>query len=195
MKYINNPYIVGLTGGIGSGKSTISKMFKKFNIPIIESDLVAKNIIFFKKDIYKKIKSKVGMNTKLKNKNFVLREYIFESSHNLLWINQLIHPIVIRKIKNIIKKYTKFPYIIWVSPLLIENNLQFFVDRVLLINVDPDLQLKRASLRDKLEKEKIFKIFNFQISQENRLQYAHDVINNYNLDTVKKKVFFYTNII
>lgn len=195
MKYINNPYIVGLTGGIGSGKSTISKMFKKFNIPIIESDLIAKNIIFFKKEIYKKIKNQVGIKTKLKNKKIFLREYIFESSHNLLWINQLIHPIVIREVKKIIKKYTKFPYIIWVSPLLIENNLQFFVDRVLVINIDPDLQLKRASLRDKVEKKQIFKIFNFQISQEKRLQYAHDIINNYNLNTVKTRVFFYTNII
>ncbi|MDQ1237741.1 MAG: dephospho-CoA kinase [Wigglesworthia glossinidia] len=194
-KHINTPYIVGITGGIGSGKSTVAKIFAQFNIPVIESDLVAKNLIFSEKRIYKKIKNKLKITKDLKNTKFFLKEYIFSSKKHLLWINKLVHPIVIEKIKKMIFRYTSFPYIVWVSALLIENNLQNFVDRVLVVNIDPDLQLKRTLLRDKINTDQACKIINFQVSQKKRLKFAHDIIDNYNLNSLKYKIFFYINTI
>ncbi|BAC24339.1 yacE [Wigglesworthia glossinidia endosymbiont of Glossina brevipalpis] len=188
---INSPYIVAMTGGIGSGKSTIAKIFSELKVPIIESDIISKKIMFSEKSILNSIKNKLGINFSLNNNKYsklVLRECIFESKSSVLFINKILHPVVKKKIKKIISN-VNFPYIIWVTSLLIEENLYKYVNRILVIDVDPEIQIKRSILRDNVSKNQILNIINFQISREKRLTFAHDIINNYDYSCIRRKVF------
>ncbi|PPI86604.1 dephospho-CoA kinase [Candidatus Pantoea edessiphila] len=176
----NLPYIVACTGGIGSGKSTISNIFSKFNINIVDSDAIAREVVKPKSHAFKKIIRRYG-NSIISEQGMLLRsnlrQIIFQDNKERFWLNNILHPLINIKTKKL-QESSKSPYILWVIPLLIENKLQYQADRILVVNVNEAIQLKRVHIRDNVPISQVEKIIAIQATASQRLFFADDIINN-----------------
>lgn len=173
-------YIVGLTGGIGSGKSTIAALFAQLGVAVVDADVVAREVVEKGSPLLANIVDYFGKEILLDNGGLnrsLLRERIFANEQDKHWLNQLLHP-AIRQAMLIQLQQQSSPYVIWMVPLLIENKLLSYCDRVLVVDVEPETQLRRASLRDNNDVALIRNIMSSQVSREIRLAVADDVILN-----------------
>ncbi|NTX69286.1 dephospho-CoA kinase [Lelliottia amnigena] len=173
-------YIVALTGGIGSGKSTVADAFSRLGIVIVDADIIARQVVepqtpglraieaHFGKDI---INSDGTLNRRL------LRERIFCRPEEKTWLNALLHPMIHQETQRQISAATS-PYVLWVIPLLVENQLQHKANRILVIDVLPETQLQRTMLRDNVTRQHAEQILAAQATREARLAVADDVIDN-----------------
>ncbi|MGR6981875.1 dephospho-CoA kinase [Testudinibacter sp. P27/CKL/0425] len=173
-------HIIGLTGGIGSGKSTIAAMFAEHGVPIVDADIVAREVVEKGSPLLAQIAEHFGEHL-LTNDGELdragLRQIVFNEPAQTEWLNQLLHPAIRERMLQQLQNQTA-PYVLWVVPLLIENNLTEYCQRVLVIDVSEQTQLQRAVLRDNSNLEQIKKIMRAQVSREQRLANADDVINN-----------------
>lgn len=188
-------YIVGLTGGIGSGKSTIADLFMELGVPVVDADEVSRRLVEKGSPLLSKIATHFGADI-LTNcgelNRSKLREIIFNRPEQKNWLNALLHPAINEEMQRQLQAQ-QAPYVLFVVPLLIENNLMSLCDRILIIDVSPQTQLERATKRDKNQRELIQQIMNSQVSREKRLTFADDIINNdedfaQNGDHIKQKV-------
>lgn len=173
-------YIVGLTGGIGSGKSTIANLFALLDVPIIDADVVAREVVEKGSPLLTKIVEHFGQHILDKQGNLdrtALRQIVFHSEQEKKWLNQLLHPAIRAEMLRQLEAVSA-PYVLWVVPLLIENKLSELCDRVLVVDVLPDIQLERAIKRDESKAETIQNIIASQVDRQTRLNYADDVIEN-----------------
>lgn len=173
-------YIVGLTGGIGSGKSTIANLFALLDVPIIDADVVAREVVEKGSPLLTKIVEHFGQHILDKQGNLdrtALRQIVFHSEQEKKWLNQLLHPAIRAEMLRQLEAVSA-PYVLWVVPLLIENKLSELCDRVLVVDVLPDIQLERAIKRDESKAETIQNIIAAQVDRQTRLNYADDVIEN-----------------
>lgn len=173
-------YIVGLTGGIGSGKSTIANLFALLDVPIIDADVVAREVVEKGSPLLTKIVEHFGLHILDKQGNLdrtALRQIVFHSEQEKKWLNQLLHPAIRSEMLRQLEAVSA-PYVLWVVPLLIENKLSELCDRVLVVDVLPDIQLERAIKRDESKAETIQNIIASQVDRQTRLNYADDVIEN-----------------
>ena len=183
--------IIGLTGGIGSGKSATAKYFKDIGIDIIDADYVAKNVLIKNSAGYKLFIHKFG-NKFLDKKNEIdrslLRSEVFSKPDKKIELEKIIHPLVSEEILSFINN-SRSPYCIVMVPLIFETNSSSNYDRVLVIDCNEEVQISRASLRDNQTVKEIKKIIANQASRKERLSIAHDVIlNNSSLENLKKQV-------
>jgi dephospho-CoA kinase len=183
--------IIGLTGGIGSGKSATAKYFKDIGIDIIDADYVAKNVLIKNSAGYKLFMHKFG-NKFLDKKNEIdrslLRSEVFSKPDKKIELEKIIHPLVSEEILSFINN-SRSPYCIVMVPLIFETNSSSNYDRVLVIDCNEEVQISRASLRDNQTVKEIKKIIANQASRKERLSIAHDVIlNNSSLENLKKQV-------
>lgn len=173
-------YVVGLTGGIGSGKSTIAELFAALNVPVVDADIVARQVVAKGSPLLDKITEHFGVGILTENQELnraALREKIFQNEQEKQWLNQLLHPTIRAEMLQQLQQQTA-NYVLFVVPLLIENNLTALCDRILVVDVSPEIQLQRASNRDNNNPELIQQIINSQVSRSERLAVADDVINN-----------------
>lgn len=173
-------YIVGLTGGIGSGKSTVAELFAQQGVPIIDADVVARQVVAKGSPLLQRIMEHFGSQVLLPDGELnraALRERVFHNLEEKQWLNDLLHPAIREEMIIELEKQTS-PYVIWVVPLLIENNLTALCQRVLVVDVEPETQIIRATKRDQNKRELIRHIMQAQVSRDVRLQVADDVINN-----------------
>ena len=173
-------YIVGLTGGIGSGKSTIAEMFAALGVPIVDADIVARQVVEKGSPLLAQIAAHFGegvLNENGELNRAKLRELAFANEAEKNWLNQLLHPAIRAEMLRQLRVQTA-PYTLFVVPLLIENGLTELCQRVLVIDVSADTQLARAAKRDQNNLEQIQRIMQAQVSREVRLAVADDVINN-----------------
>lgn len=173
--------VVGLTGGIASGKSTVAHLFQQhFSIDVVDADIIAREVVEPGSEGLTAIFAHFGL-TILKPDGQLdrtaLREKIFADEQEKAWLNQLLHPMIRAKMIADLAKTTS-PYALLVVPLLIENNLQTLVDRILVVDVDLKTQIARTMARDKVSEQQVRSILAAQASREQRLQYADDVIKN-----------------
>lgn len=188
-------YIVGLTGGIGSGKSTIANLFAELDVPIVDADIVAREVVAKGTPLLEQIAQHFGQSILLENGELnrpALRQLIFANEAEKNWLNGLLHPAIRKAMLKQLSRQTA-PYTLFVVPLLIENNLTKLCHRVLVVDVSPQTQLMRAAKRDKNNVEQIQQIMNSQVSRTERLKWATDIINNdkdlpENLPHLKQKV-------
>ncbi len=182
---------IGLTGGIGSGKSTVADLFREEHIPIIDADSIARNILDVGTEGYCQVIEKFGAEIILSNKELdrrLIREKVFKNPALLQWLNQCTHPKVRAEINRQVSE-TKSPYVILDIPLLFENKLEPTVDRVLVVDVPQELQLERVLQRDDSSAETIESIMKQQVSRDYRLAHADDIIDNsQNLEKLKRQV-------
>src|SRR3989338_9324752 len=172
--------VIGLTGGIGSGKSTVAEMFAKYGVPPLDADQIARELTQKEQPAFSQIIQHFKENLLLKNGNLNrtrLRQIIFENSNERHWLERLLHPLISDVMEKKIKKFKK-PYCIAVIPLLLEVKPLRFIDRILVIDTPEPLQVERTMKRDHLEKSFIVTMMKTQVSRATRLAKADDTIKN-----------------
>lgn len=178
------PYIVALTGGIGSGKTTVANEFAALGVPVVDADIIARQVVEPGTSALETIalhfgKEILNVDGSL-NRNY-LRETIFSNFEQKKWLNALLHPLIQKETQKQLKR-VNYPYVIWVVPLLIENNICHLADRVLVVDVTKEEQILRTIERDNISREQAINILNAQVSREKRLSYADDIITNHTND-------------
>lgn len=173
-------FIVGLTGGIGCGKTTIANMFSALDINIVDADIVARQVVAPNSPALKAINQHFGENFISADGSLnrtALRTQVFNHPEDKLWLNNLLHPLIRERMLADIKASTS-EYCLLVAPLLLENKLDTLVDRVLVIDVSKQTQIDRTILRDNSPTELVENIIASQIAREERIKLADDIINN-----------------
>lgn len=172
-------FIIGLTGGIGCGKSTVAAFFSELDVAIIDADMVAREVVEKGQPALLAIEQQFGSQIlKCGELNrALLRDIIFNDSEQKNWLDKLLHPLIRSRIEERLAQ-AKGHYVILEAPLLFENNLDKLTDYNLVVDIAPDLQLQRASRRDGVSKEQIKAIIKTQLSRQQRLDKADFVIDN-----------------
>ncbi|MGL5335387.1 MAG: dephospho-CoA kinase [Enterovibrio sp.] len=173
-------FTIGLTGGIGSGKSTVSAIFAQFGIEIIDADIISRRLVMPKMPALQAIVNQFGqaiLDSDGSLNRAALRHVIFSDPKQKEWLNSLLHPLIHQSIIDEIAA-AKSPYCLLVAPLLIENGLHHLCQRILVVDVAPETQIERTARRDKVSAEQVSAIIAAQLSREARLSYAHDVVKN-----------------
>ena len=191
-------YIVGVTGGIGSGKSEAAKTFASLSVPVIDLDDIARQITQKNNPGYVEITKNFGNKYLDKNKELnrkSLKIDIFNSSEVKRKIESILHPIILTEYKKQIIKYKSEKYIVIMIALLFETeNYLKLIDESLLIDCDEESQFDRVSSRDKLDKNLIKSIIKSQLSRVQRIKRADNIIiNNLSKDKLKDKIYKYHN--
>ena len=172
---------VGLTGGIGTGKSVVSdKFIELYNTPVIDADEISRTLMKPGQPAYEEARALFGEEIVSSNGEInrgYLRALIFSDEEKRAQLEKIIHPKVRDEISNRIATLSG-PYCLIVIPLLVEANMQSMVDRILVVDSDPSLQIKRVKLRDNCEESQIKEIINSQIDRQERLLHADDIIIN-----------------
>lgn len=173
-------YIVGVTGGIGAGKSAVTDLFIELGITVVDADIVAREVVEPGTPTLEAISKEFGNAMLLQDGGLnraKMRELVFKDEQAKQKLNAIIHPAIRQEMLAQLEQ-AQSPYAILAAPLLIENNLQQFVDSVLVVDVPERLQIERASTRDDVSEEQIKAIMQSQCSREQRLKSANYVIDN-----------------
>ncbi len=183
--------IVGLTGGIGSGKSVAGDFFIELGIDVIDADHVSKNILNDNESAKKLFLEQFGKKFIDKNNNVdraLIRDEIFKNENKKEALESIIHPLVREEIFNFIENSNSVYKIIMV-PLIYETNSQDFYDKIVVVDCKEENQIIRASKRDNKTKNDIINIMKNQASSDERMSIADEVIkNDSSLDDLKKQV-------
>lgn len=173
--------VIGLTGGIASGKTTVSDLFQtQFNIDVVDADIVARQVVASNTPGLNAIVQHFGATVLLESGELnraKLRTLIFSDPNEKQWLNQLLHPMIRQKMHDDLQQVTS-PYALLVAPLLIENQLQAMVNRILVVDVSEKTQIERTISRDKVSLEQAEAILKSQATRQQRLQHADDVVKN-----------------
>ncbi|MDN3638983.1 dephospho-CoA kinase [Simiduia curdlanivorans] len=172
--------VFGLTGGIGSGKSAAAAAFRELGIDVLDADKVARDVVCIGSDALKQISQHFGPDILLPDQSLnraQLRSIIFNAPEEKRWLENLLHPLIRDKITAHLSQRLK-PYQILESPLLLETNQANLVQKIIVVDVDKQTQIDRASLRDGVTRDEITAIVNSQMPREHRLNQADFIINN-----------------
>lgn len=173
-------FSIGLTGGIGSGKSTVAKLFAKLGVPVYDTDVMAKDLVAPGTPALQELIDKLGTNIMTESGELnreELKRLIFENDESRELVESILHPKIRQQLLSQINSCDA-PYCIAVIPLLAEKNWQNIVDRVLVVDLPEDMQISRASLRDKVPANLISQIMRTQVNRDTRLAHSDDVIDN-----------------
>lgn len=174
------PYVVAMTGGIASGKSTVSDLFGELGVPIVDTDLIARELVEPGQPLLASIVSALGKELldaygRLKRRK--LREMIFASPETRATLEKIMHPRIIQEAEERILALD-VPYCLLVIPLLAESGQRASIDRVLVIDADTESRIQRLMKRDDMSREQVMAALSAQASREMRLAIADDVIDN-----------------
>ncbi|WP_232818282.1 dephospho-CoA kinase [Zobellella maritima] len=173
-------FIVGLTGGIGSGKSTVADLFAGLGVEVVDADLIARDLVAPGEPALAAIAEHFGHDVLHRDGSLdrrALRARVFEHPEHKDWLNALLHPLIRERMVAACAA-ARSPYCLLVVPLLVENNLTGLVQRVLVVDVAPEQQLTRTMARDNADESQIKAIMAAQASREQRLTAADDVLDN-----------------
>ncbi len=173
-------YVVGLTGGIGSGKTAASDFLASLGIDIVDADVVAREVVEPGSPCLAAIAEHFGervIDAQGQLNRRALRNIVFNDDRAKEWLNQLLHPAIRARLLAQLQQANS-PYVVLVAPLLLENQLQRYCDRVLVIDVPEALQLERTMQRDNSEQQQVEAIMASQLTREQRLQRADDIVHN-----------------
>ena len=176
---INN-WVLGLTGGIGCGKTAVSNMFEELGITIVDADIIARQVVAPNTVGLNKIVSYFGNEILLPDGTLnraVLRERIFANNDDKEWLNELLHPLIRNKILTDLNTATS-TYVVLVAPLLFENSLDKYCNQTLLIDVPNSVQIERTTQRDNVSVEQVKSIIAAQMPREHKQQKADAILNN-----------------
>ena len=173
-------FVVGLTGGIGSGKSAATAIFEDLGIDVVDADLASREAVLPGSKALDQIQKKFGNEILLEDQSLNrarLREIIFDNPEDKIWLEQLLHP----EIRNIIQsklENSSSEYVILVSPLLFETDQHELCNTTILIDSSLNSQVSRTSKRDSVSEDSVKKIISAQMSRDDKLKIAEIVINN-----------------
>lgn len=182
---------IGLTGGIGSGKSTVANHFSALGVPVIDADQVTRTLCLPGQPVLQEIVAAFGtaiLDTHGQLKRAILRERIFSDVTARRTLEAIIHPCVRAEIFNQMQQLNAH-YVVLVIPLLLESGQNYLVDRILVVDCNDELRIPRIMQRDKVSYAQIEAIFSAQITHDTRLAAAHDIIiNNFDFDNLYLQV-------
>ena len=173
-------YVVAITGGIGSGKTTVANRFAELGIEVVDADIIAREVVEPATPALAAIAAHFGPDVVAPDGQLDrrrLRERIFTDSQAKEWLNALLHPLIRTEMLRQCAA-TRSPYCLMVVPLLVENRLTSLADRVLVIDVDEATQIERTCRRDGVSREQAQAILASQASRSERLAMADDVLDN-----------------
>ncbi len=170
---------VGLTGGIGCGKTTVANLFADKGVPVIDADQVAHQLVEPGTPAFHAIVQHVGDGVLLDGRlnRRLLKQRIFSQPEEKEWLEDLLHPLIYREMQCQVDALSG-SYCVLVVPLLLETGQRDFVDRLLVVDCTPKLQRQRVKSRDDLGDAAIDRILSAQLSREQRLAAADDVVDN-----------------
>ena len=183
--------IIGLTGGIGSGKSVASDKFKSLGITIVDADVASRTVVEPGKPALKEIEDHFGsgiITAEGKLDRNKLREIIATDPKERKWLESVLHPKIGEQITKEISESTSV-YTLFVAPLLLETNSQEMCSRVVVVDVPKDVQIRRTAKRDKVSPNQVEQMVAAQMEREKRLEKADDVLlNSGTIEDLEKQV-------
>ncbi len=183
---------IGLTGGIGSGKSTVANLFRLNGVDVIDADKISREAVRPGSQTLERIVNHFGTAILNKDKTLnrsALRTIVFKNPNELEWLNQCLHPQIRQQILTQIESVTS-RYVILDIPLLFENKLEYLVDRILVVDIPEQMQIERVCMRDDSTPQLVESIMSQQVNREYRLANADDVLDNIgSLEQLKKNVY------
>ncbi|WP_236208948.1 dephospho-CoA kinase [Pseudomonas tohonis] len=177
---MNKPWILGLTGGIGSGKSAVATHFGNLGVHLVDADHAARWVVEPGRPALAQITEHFGRDVLQADGQLdraTLRQRIFEQPEERRWLENLLHPLIGEEIVRDLAS-AQSPYAILVSPLLIESGQHRMTQRVLVVDAPEAVQVQRTMARDKVSEEQVGAILKAQASREKRLEAADDVLVN-----------------
>lgn len=186
-------YVVAITGGIGSGKTTVANQFAELGIEVVDADIIAREVVEPGTPALAAIATHFGADViapdgRLDRRQ--LRERVFTDPQAKGWLNALLHPLIRSEMQRQCA-VARSPYCLLVVPLLVENRLTALANRVLVIDVDEATQIERTCRRDGVSREQAEAILAAQASRTERLAAADDVLDNRNgtPEAIKSRIF------
>ena len=184
-------FVVGLTGGIGSGKTTVANLFAAEGVALVDADIVAREVVAPGSKGLEAIVTHFGaeiLTPEGELDRAKLRQRIFSNPEEREWLNQLLHPMIRQEMLAQVEKATS-AYVIMVVPLLFENGLDRLVNRTLVVDISPELQINRTVKRDNVDASQVNSIISSQSSRSEKLARADDIIDNQGeISTLKREV-------
>ncbi len=192
--------IIGLTGGIGSGKSIVTHYLSEKGVPIIDADLIARQIVKPSQPALPAIVSVFGediLTTSGELDRKALGKIVFSDKQKRKQLEAILHPQIRKGIKNEIQnKKSDYPYILVDIPLLIEQNYQSLFDQIWVVDCLPEQQIQRVRQRDNLSRNEIKNIMASQANHQQRLHFADKVLDNSgSLDKLYRQLDQYHNLL
>ena len=172
--------IVGLTGGIGSGKSAASRVFESLGVGCVDADVVAREVVAKGTPALKAIAERFGstiLTPEGQLNRASLRERIFTSTEDKTWLESLLHPLIREKMLTELSQQPP-PYSVLVAPLLFENNLDALCDETVLIDVPESVQRQRVTHRDSVDENQVQRIIDSQMSRSDKQARATHCVEN-----------------
>lgn len=174
------PWILGLTGGIGSGKTAVADRFASLGVHVVDADQAARWVVEPGRPALQQIVERFGEEVLLQSGELDragLRQKVFADAAERQWLEKLLHPLIRAEVARHLA-LAESPYAIMVSPLLVESGQYRQVGRVLVVDVPELLQIARTTARDQASEEQVRAILNAQAQREERLKHADDVLVN-----------------
>ena len=186
-------YVVAITGGIGSGKTTVANQFAELGIEVVDADIIAREVVEPGTPALAAIAAHFGADVIAPDDRLdrrQLRERVFTDPQAKGWLNALLHPLIRSEMQRQCAA-ARSPYCLLVVPLLVENRLTALANRVLVIDVDEATQIERTCRRDGVSREQAEAILAAQASRTERLAAADDVLDNQNgtPEAIKSRIF------
>lgn len=181
--------VVGLTGGIGSGKSTALKMFRDLGVPVYQADVEAKKIMTTSKEVKTKIILLLGeasYHGNALNRSYIA-EKVFHHKELLKQLNEIVHPAVHQHFKEFVSQQNS-PYLVYENAILFENKSEQLCDKVIVVAANLEDRIERVLKRDQTNRTEVLARMDNQWSQEEKISKADYVIYNHNLKDLEKEV-------
>ncbi len=175
---------VGLTGGIGCGKSTVARIFANLNIPVLDADQIAHSLVEKDQPALARVQQEFGasiLNPDGSLNRRHLREIVFSDLKQKQKLESILHPLIYKTLQAELEPLVA-PYCIISIPLLFETDMTHLVDRILVIDCPVETQIERVKIRDNLTIERIQSIIDNQVSRAYRIAKADDLIDNSTTD-------------
>ena len=173
--------VIGLTGGIASGKTTISNLFSELGVAIVDTDVVSRQLLEKAQPGYQRIYEEFGDKYFEKDGNInraKLRQAVFNDPDLKTWLEAMLHPLIYNLSKQQLENQTLSSYAMLVVPLMFETSFDTLADRVLVVDCTRETQLNRLLARDNIDESLATKMLDQQLSNDERLSKADDIIHN-----------------
>ncbi|GAA0788656.1 dephospho-CoA kinase [Marinobacterium sediminicola] len=175
--------VAGLTGGIGSGKSAASACFTALGVPVIDADLVARQVVEPGSEALIKIAAHFGQDVIKTDGNLdraALRRIVFDKERERNWLEALLHPLIRESILDTLEQFDAdgHAYAVLASPLLLETDQHLLVSKVIVVDVPESLQIERTMQRDGIEEPQVRQILAAQMNRDERLSHADFILDN-----------------
>jgi dephospho-CoA kinase len=173
-------FVVGITGGIGSGKSAVSDRFQRLGIKVVDADIASREVVKRGQAALQAIREHFGEDV-IQSDGALdrarLRARVFADPVERKWLEKLLHPLINAYLQRELEN-ARSPYAVLVSPLMMETGQARFADRILVVDVPEEIQIERTMARDSNDEAQVKRILAAQMTRQARLGIADDVIVN-----------------